>query len=122
MHYTDFELTLDYFIIFIIVIKFVFVISAVGHLFLTYFSVNQELQQMIDPTFLYWKEHTEFIFIISMSILLIYQFHPSTLKKPVAKETATLFFLFGCVLIFTANWGLFFSESKWYKQLVSALK
>ena len=122
MHYIDFELILDYFIIFIIVIKVVFVISAVGHLFLTYFYFNQELQQTIDPMFLYWKEHTEFMFIISMSILLIYQFYPSTLKKPITKETATLFFLFGCVLIFTANWGLFFSESKWHKQLLRAFE
>ena len=108
---------LTYFLLFIIFIKFVFIISALGHLILKD-SSNKEL----DAKFVYWKERTEFIFIISMSILLIYHFNPRLSKKPVGEETALLFFLFGWILIFTAKWSLFVHEAPWYTNIVSMLK
>jgi len=67
----------------------------------------------------FWKERTEFIFIISMSVLLIYHFNPRLSKKEVSEESALLFFLFGWVLIFTAKWSLFINEAPWYKKFVS---
>lgn len=117
-----FDTTLDYFIFFIILIKIVFIVSAIGHIILTYFSKNKEIQQKIDPKLLYWKERTEFVFIASMAILLIYHFNPRFSKKTISEETALLFFLFGWILLFTAKWELFFTESNWYKQLVSSLR
>ena len=116
-----FETTLDYFIFFIVLIKLVFIISAIGHLVLT-FTSNTKLQEKIDPKLLYWKERTEFIFIASMALLLIYHFHPRLSKKPISEETALLFFLFGWILLFTAKWQLFFTEAKWYNNLVSSLQ
>ena len=120
MHF-KFETTMDYFIFFIILIKLVFIISAIGHIFLTYFSKNKEIQDRVDPKLLYWKERTEFVFIASMAILLIYHFNPHLSKKPISEETAILFFLYGWIILFTAKWELFFTESNWYKQLVSSL-
>lgn len=114
-----FETSLDFFIFFIILIKIVFIISAIGHLILSH-STNAKAEK-IDPKLLYWKERTEFIFIISMSILLIYHFHPRLSKKPISEETALLFFLFGWILIITAKWGLFFKEAHWYKRIISNL-
>lgn len=115
-----FETSLDFFIFFIILIKIVFIISAIGHLIFSH-STNTKAEK-IDPKLLYWKERTEFIFIISMSILLIYHFNPRLSKKPISEETGLLFFLFGWILIFTAKWSLFVTEAPWYKQLVSKLQ
>jgi hypothetical protein len=69
-----FKKKIDYFLFFIFFIKIIFVGSAVGHLILSH--LHNDRAQRIDPTFVYWKERTEFIFIVSMAILLIYQFHP----------------------------------------------
>ena len=115
-----FEKTLDYFLFFIIVIKVIFVGAAAGHLILSHFY--NEKAQNLDPKLVYLKERTEFVFIISMSILLIYQFHPLLSKKPLDQETSLLFFLFGWILIFTAKWSLFIKEAHWYKQIAESLK
>ena len=68
----SFNTKIDYYVAFLISIKFIFTISALGHLLLSH--TNSQLSKY-DPSFLYWKERTEFIFIISMSILLIYYFY-----------------------------------------------
>lgn len=115
-----FETTLDYFIFFIVLIKIVFILSAIGHLALK-FSHNDKAKEEADPKLIYWKERTEFIFIVSMSVLLIYHFRPSsgTHPTPISEETALLFFLFGWILLFTSKWSLFFKETKWLQWLQS---
>jgi len=114
-----FETKLDFFIFFIIIIKIIFILSAIGHLVLSH-SVSSTAKK-IDPKLVYWKERMEFIFIISMSILLVYHFKPGK-NKIIGEETSLLFFLFGWILIFTSKWSLFFKEASWYKQLVSSFK
>ena len=109
----------DFFIIFIFFIKIVFVVSAIGHIILSHSTSVKAAK--IDPKLVYWKEKTEFIFIISMAILLIYEFNPRSQKKPIGQETGLLFFLFGWVLIVTAKWNLFITESPWYKKIVNNL-
>lgn len=115
-----FETSLDYFVFFIILIKIVFIISAIGHLILSHSTSAQA--KNLDPKLVYWKERTEFIFIISMAILLIYHFHPRLSKKSIGEETALLFFLFGWILIFTAKWSIFVHEAPWYQQIVNSLQ
>ena len=113
----QFETWIDYLIFFIILVKIVFILSAIGHIILSHSTSNKAKD--VDDKLLYFKERTEFIFIISMSILLIYHFNPRLSKKEVNKESALLFFLFGWVLIFTAKWSLFINEAPWYKKFVS---
>jgi hypothetical protein len=115
-----FDTTLDYLVFFIILIKIIFLISAIGHLIFSHAKSDKAAK--LDARFVYWKERTEFIFIASMAVLLIYHFHPGLSKKSISEETALLFFLFGWILLFTAKWELFFTESNWYKQLVSSLE
>jgi len=114
------ETSLDYFIFFIVLIKIIFIISAIGHLILSHSTSSKA--EKIDPKLVYWKERTEFIFIVSMAVLLIYHFNPRLSKKPIGEETALLFFLFGWILIFTAKWSLFIHEAPWYTKIVSMLK
>lgn len=107
----NFETKLDFFIFFIFLIKIVFVLSAIGHIILTYSTSSAHKQ--IDPKLILLKEQTEFIFITSMSLLLIYHFKPGK-NKHISEETSILFFLFGWVLLFTAKWGVFIKESPLY--------
>jgi len=60
----------------------------------------------------FYKKRFEFTFIMSMSILLIYLFHPYQKSLPlITNETRFLIFLFAFILIATANWGIFIKES-----------
>lgn len=106
-----FETKIDYFIFFIVFIKFIFIFSSIGHILLSYSvkhnSANVNKKIKINEKLVYFKELTEFIFIISMSLLLIYHFSPySSYTPPITNETSLLFFLFGCILIITSKWKL----------------
>ena len=115
-----FESSLDFFILFIVLIKLLFLLSAVGHVVLTHLPKTLKLD-IDDAKLLYWKERTEFIFVSSMSILLIYHFRPGH-NKHISSESALLFFLFGCISIITAKWNIFFAEAKWYKTISASLQ
>jgi hypothetical protein len=66
----------------------------------------------------FWKERVEFIFVLLMSLLLIYVFFPRANRiNLVTGEVKLLLFLFGIVLIITANWSLFFKESRSYQEI-----
>ena len=113
------ETSIDFFLLFIVIIKFIFVLAAIGHIILSH-STNKKAANA-DPKLIYWKERTEFIFIISMAILLIYHFNPRWPQKYINSETSLLFFLFGVVLIITADWNIFITESTWYQKIVSTI-
>ena len=114
-----FETTLDYFLFFIIFIKIVFAISYFGDVISKH--TNNYIINELDPRFLYWKDRTEFIFIACMSLLIMYHFNPIK-PIPVPNDTNILFFIFGCILLFTANWSLFFEEAKWHNVIVHLLR
>jgi hypothetical protein len=110
---------LDYYVVFLIIIKCIFVASALGHLVLSHTNTSFD---KYDTALLYWKERTEFIFIVSMALLLIYYFHPSIKSDPMSHETKLLFFLFGWVLLITANWKIFVTEAPWFEEISGAFK
>jgi len=99
------------YVYFIILIKVLFIICALTHIFLKATNKNPDL----DKTVVYWKERFEFIFFILMAFLLIYLFN---LKDPrpvvVEGETKLLLYLFGFILIITAKWSTFIKEAKWF--------
>lgn len=104
---------LDIFIFFIILVKLVFIFSAIGHKLLS--RTTSDKAKKVDPKLVYWKDRTEFIFTIAMAVLLIYYFNPRFSKKTISEESGLLFFLFGCILIFTAKWELFIHDTLWLK-------
>lgn len=66
----------------------------------------------------YWKERFEFIFIFLMSALLIYLFNPRKNRGVLINgETKLLLYLFGFILLITANWKLFIKETKWFQDI-----
>jgi hypothetical protein len=110
---------LDFYVLFLIIVKTVFVVAALGHVILTHTTSSFD---KYDEKLVYWKERTEFIFVVSMSVLLIYYFHPIIKSGPMSDETKLLFFLFGWVLLVTANWKIFITEAPWFQNIANAFK
>jgi len=76
--------------------------------FFKYIDDNQIYEQKT----LYWKERTEFIFIFSMSILLLIIFYPRGNNiRFITFEIKLLIFIFAIILLITSNWTLFISDS-----------
>ena len=129
------------FILYIFLIKILFVLSSCGELYYKWknnklekknnnqnqsknnINSNQENQEykknkLIIEDLDFWKKRFEFIYIICMSVLLIYLFNPyHNTQKLITGETRYLIFLFAFVLITTSNWGIFIKESPWFIKL-----
>ncbi len=108
--------TLDFFILFAILIKVAFLLSSIADSIAL--RTNNIQIMILEPKFRWIKERTEFIFTICMAILMIIYFWPGT-RLIIGEESRLLFFVFGIVLLFTANYSLFFFESPFYKLLAS---
>jgi hypothetical protein len=99
----------DSFIIFIYVLKISFVILSITKLYL----IKKDPKNKWIDTIIYWKDRVEFVFVICMALLLIYIFLPSSNSyKKIDKHTQLLFGLFGILLLFTAKWQIFVSETR----------
>ena len=58
------------------------------------------------------KTHVELLFKFLIALLIIYIFNPRENRLYLINyEAKVLFFLFGIILIFTANWKQIFKES-----------
>ena len=103
----------------IIGIKVIFILLSITHIYL---KVKGEADTDLDKNIIYWKERIEFVFIILMAILLIYVFNPRMPHTNLLNyEVKLLFYLFGIILIITADWGIFIHESKWFKYVQSSV-
>jgi hypothetical protein len=123
---------LDTYIYFIFFIKIIFVILAIVNLYLKkQIPVEEkdknksdkikkqiETQQKIE----YWKTHIELLFKFLMALLLIYIFNPRQNRiQLIDKEAKLLFFLFGIILVATADWKHIFKESQIFIDIQSIL-
>ena len=105
----------NYFITFVFIIKVLFIILAIIHYYLVHKGKeNTEFAENV----IYWKERCHFIFIVSMSILMIVIFRPFNIKPIVLdRESIFLFFVFGTITLIDANWSIFFQQTKWFSIL-----
>ena len=96
-------------------IKIVFILTSIMQLYL---NLKGKKTSELDKKIVYLKEKFEFIFVFLMSLLLIYLFNPLTNNiNIIDKETKTLLFLFGLILLITANWETFITESLLFKRI-----
>ena len=103
----------------IFAVKIGFAIMTIYHILL---KVKGKSDSDLDKKIIYWKERFEFIFILLMSILLVYLFNPRKDRATMIDgETKILLYLFGFVLLITANWGDFFHEAKWFKYIQESI-
>lgn len=94
----------------IICVKVIFIILAVTKLYISRKDPNNKTKI---NNLEFWKERVEFIFIVLMSILLIYLFNPRVNRTyMIDSETKLLLYLFGFVLLLTSNWEQFIYNSR----------
>ena len=123
---------LDYYIFFIFFIKLIFIILAIVNLYLKKqipveekeknksdkIKKQLETQQKIE----YYKTRIELLFKFLMSFLLIYIFSPRYNRiHLINKEAKILFYLFGIILVITADWKQIFGESPTFIDIQSIL-
>jgi len=93
------------YILSLFIIKLLLVFFAVTHL---YYKIKGMADSESDKKVIFWKERLEFVFIVLMSILLIYTFNPLSDKTIVMKhEAKILMCIFGLVILWGAKWELF---------------
>ena len=119
---------LEIYIFFIFLIKLIFIILAITNLYLkkqipVEEKENQETQENkktdkikkqieLREKIENWKKHIELLFKFLMSLLLIYIFNPRYNRVHLINyEAKLLFFLFGIILIVTAQWKEIINES-----------
>jgi hypothetical protein len=110
---------IDSFIRFAFFTKLLYMFSALyGYYLISRKKDDTEVYQHVE----YWKERFEFIFMICMSILILYFFSPLTGNVlRFDNETKFLFFVFGLILLIRVNWRLFFEQSIWFTMLQKTL-
>lgn len=93
----------------IIIVKVIFLFLAIYERHLE--RTQPKNNSLVNKISIY-KERADFIFVAMMSLLLIFLFNPRENNiLLINKETKMLIFLFGVILIITANWKLFIHET-----------
>ena len=102
---------LDIYVIIIFIVKICFIILSLLDKFLKLRDYNPNTINLLH----YLKDRLELLFKLLMSLFLIYMFYPYR-KKPLELdfESRLLLYLFGFVLIITANWHLILEDSIYY--------
>ena len=102
------------FVIYILVfIKIVFLISSIGHLLLSHKKNPTERTTEFDQKFLGLKSKFEFYCIIIMSGLLIFIFTPWYDNMVyITREMKFLIYIFGFILILSADWDIYLPQSR----------
>ena len=106
----------ELYIYLIFTVKIIFIILALTNRYLIF---KKKQNTALYKTVSYWKPRTDFIFTFLMSILLIFLFYPNpnNISVNITGETKLLMFLFGIVLIITAQWNTFVTQAKWFTEL-----
>jgi len=96
----------DYFVYFIIFVKVIYVALAVSLLYIKFKNHGTCLNSIEELKVTYWKERVELIFIINMSVLLIYLFYPWREKVIIIDDNArVLLFAYGIIILFAGKWS-----------------
>ena len=122
MKVSIFDNILPKFIYLIIIIKIIFVFCLVFHIFFKTLGKHSKYKEH-DDELIHLINQSEFIFKFLMAILIIFIFYPwDNNMKYINREIQFLFYLFGFILLFTADWNLFLKESVFYKKILNAWK
>jgi len=111
----------DYFVIFIVAVKALYVSLALYLFYLKEMrhgsregSGAKEMETISRVS--YWKERVELVFIVNMSILLVYLFYPWREKPlPIDGDARSLLFAYGIVILFAAKWWSVFRGRVWVR-------
>lgn len=100
---------LFYFVTFLFIVKILFAILAVVHIYLKRTGKNDS---KMDEFVTFWKERLEFVFIIGVSLLLMIFFFPGRkIQMEPTFEMRFLFFVYGIIILINVDWKIFIGES-----------
>lgn len=114
------------YIYFIIAIKILFIIFAVSDTYIIHKGKgkgNKKINPKVSEFISFWRQRLEVIFTLSMALLCIILFSPLFHNKGIYIDGITQFLLFvyGIIVFITADWSLFFKESKVFKRASSVI-
>ena len=98
-------------ILLIILIKIIYIVLV---LIKIYNRVNNLTDTLFGTNILFWSDRIEFIYTFLMSLLIIVLFRNAIRVGKLCiydKETLFLIYVFGFILLFTADWNQFISDS-----------
>jgi hypothetical protein len=100
------------FVYFIVLIKCLFLFFVIFNVYLKIKNkspnIDIDIDTKLEKRVLYYKNLTENIFIVSVSILLIYLFNPYHDNKYLdIKYVKFLFFIYGIITLITFDWNSF---------------
>ena len=117
-----FNKILPNFIYLIIFFKIIFYFCLVFHVFFKTLGKHSKYKEY-DDTLIHLISQSEFIFKFLMAILIIFIFYPwRNNMKYIDRKIQILFYLFGFILLFTADWNSFLKESVFYKNVLDSWK
>ena len=100
---------LFYFVTFLFIVKILFAILAVVHIYL---KRKGKEDSKISEFVTFWKERLEFVFIIGVSLLLMIFFFPGRkIQMEPTFEMRFLFFVYGIIILINVDWKIFIGES-----------
>ena len=100
---------LFYFVTFLFIVKILFVILALVHIYL---KQSGKEDSSANETVLFWKERCEFVFIIGVSLLLMFFFFPwRKIQMEPTFEMKFLFFVYGIIILINVDWKIVVGES-----------
>jgi hypothetical protein len=104
---------LFYFVTFLFIVKILFAILAVVHIYLK--RTGKEDSKM-NEFVAFWKERLEFVFIIGVSLLLIIFFFPwRKIQVEPTFEMRLLFFFYGIIILINLDWKIVVGESPFWE-------
>lgn len=104
------------YLLLIILVKLLFITFSIVE---KYFILQNRQDEDIRKKMTFWKERTEFIFIFLVAFLCLYLFNPITNKGNVTIDNSTAFilFLYGIIILITADWNTYFKETPWFSNI-----
>lgn len=103
------------FVILIFIVKILYILLTLYYIL---FKIRGEEKSEKGKKIYFFKGRLEFLFKFCMAALLIYLFNPYYNNfKLIDDEVKLLLYLFGFVLIITANWSVIVKESVVFKKI-----
>jgi hypothetical protein len=104
----------------IFIVKIIFIILSIT---LLYTKRKTPQNKKLIESLQFWRERMELIFKSMMSAILIYLFNPrSNNLRLINRDVQILLYLFGFILILTADWSTFVNESQLFKKFQNILR
>jgi hypothetical protein len=97
-------------LVLLIIFKIIFLFIISGNIFFKYYKKDLIELEKFNKKVSHLKQMLETILLIVVSLLLIFIFDPWYKNQTyITKNVSTIFYFFGFILLFNANWSILFN-------------